>query len=112
MAAAIIDFDRGTSIGAALYSALQQVRDAVTKLGNVRAAMIQACDGTTNVAAHFAELVALAGYQPAGYATANDAALASFAQVDSLYQILTKPSGQGDAAGAAIAQASGMHGVV
>lgn len=112
MAAPIIELDRTTSIGVAIYNALQQIRDGVERLGYVRSVMIQACDGTTDTAAHFAELATLAGYQAGGYASASAAALASFQQVDSLYQILTRPSGQGDAAGAAIAQASGMHGVV
>lgn len=112
MAAPIILFDRTTDVGRAVYGALAAVRLAAEQLGHARQVMINACNGTTDTAAHFARLTALAGYQAGDYADGNAAALASFGQVDALYQILTKPSGQGDAAGAATAQACGMHGVV
>jgi hypothetical protein len=111
MAAALIQFDSQADPMRSVVRALQMIREGVETLGHARGVMVQACDGSTDTAAHFALLATLGTFQAGGYADANAAALAAWQQIDSLYAILTKPSGQGDAAGAALAQACGMLGV-
>ncbi len=110
MAAGIIKFDRNTEPMRTLFTALQNIRKGVEDLGHVRAIMIQSCDGSTDTAANF-DLLAAAGVFVAGdYADANAAALASFAEIDSLYFKLTTNSSISDMA-AALAQACAKHGV-
>jgi hypothetical protein len=112
MAAAIIPFDRTTDEGRAVYGALSALRLAREQLDHIRKVIIAECNGTTDTAAHFAQYASRGKFTAGDYADANAAAMASWQQIDSLFNILTKASGQGDAAGAALDQACGMHGIV
>lgn len=112
MAALIVQYDPTKDPLRALANALARIRDAVADFGDARNAMIGYCDGATNVAANWAALVSADAVQAGGYATAGDAAMAVFAQADSLYQKLTAASGVGDATGAATSQLCQVLGVV
>lgn len=111
MAAAIITYDHEKDPMRAVVRGLQMIREGVETLTHARAVMIQACDGATNVAANWAALTAMGTFQAGGYADANTATMAAFAEIDSVYGKLTAPAGQGDATGAAISQACGKLGI-
>jgi hypothetical protein len=105
MPANIIQFDRNTEPMRQIVRGLQLLREGYETLQHARAVEVQMCDGTTDVAAHW-DLLAGAGSFAAGdYADANAAAMASFAEIDSLYSVLTSQ------ALAAIQQACAKHGV-
>lgn len=110
MAAALIKFNKQSDLGRQLVRGLQLAREARDVLDEVRAAMIQGVDGATNVAANFALLTTEMGYSAGGYADANTAAMASFAELDSLWAKMTATA-TGDVTGAAITQACAKHGV-
>jgi hypothetical protein len=105
MAAAIIQFDRNTEPMRTVIRALQMIRDGYEALQHARATEIQFIDGTTDTASHFALLAGAGSFQAGGYADANTAAMQSFAEIDSLYSVLTSQ------ALAAINQACAKHGV-
>lgn len=72
------------------------------------ASMLALIDGDGSQDSHFALLATEGEYQANGYATANAAARKHFEELNSLYAKISKPTGQGDATGAAIDQVSGF----
>lgn len=110
MAANFIKFNQQSDLGRRLVRGLQLIREGREVLRQWRAAMIQGCDGATNVAANFDMMATEVGYSAGDYADANAATMASFAEIDSLYAKLTATS-TGDVTGAAIDQACAKHGV-
>jgi len=112
MAAPIVQYTVTADPIRALANATARVRAAINDFGNARNAIIGYINGTTTDPTHFDRLVAACGIQAGDYATPGAAAVALFSQLDSLYQKLTAPSGQGDATGAALAQFCQLLGIV
>lgn len=109
MAAAYIESD--DTKNARVKQALRAIREGRAILGQELACAVKMIDGDTTQAAQFDVFAAKKGYVANDYADANTAAKAAYDELNSLYTILTKPSGQGDAAGAALDQACAKLGV-
>ena len=102
---ALIITDSDKQITRDLKKYLRALVEAADGLQNVFAVMTQASDGTRTVAADFARLATEGGYQAGDYATANDAAKASFDEINAVignYNASVK---------AAADQALAIHGV-
>lgn len=84
MAANYIELDRTTEIGRKLSRYGTMLREAVDGLAQTRDAILQMRDGDGTDPAHYDVAAAEAGYVANDYATANDAAKASFDELDSL----------------------------
>lgn len=104
MAAEIFQFDKTKSPMAEAAAAMRGLRDHWERLKNARAAMNFHCAGDTGVAANWPLLATACAFQAGGYADANTAAQASFAEIDTLYAQLA-------ACEAALSQCCGKHGV-
>lgn len=91
MAANVILLDRSKNPASAALSAAQRIRDAREELKRALAAMDQYRNGADNPAdaSNYALLAAQCSYQAGGYATANDAARASYLEFSSLLSKLT-----------------------
>ena len=85
-----------------------KAREAREDLRIAKQAMLALIDGDGSQDSHFALLATEGSYAANGYATANAAARKHFEEISSLYDKISKPTGQGDATGAAIDQISGF----
>lgn len=104
MAATYIKFNQQSEHGRQVVRALELMREGRELLENERAVIIQMIDGTTDDASHYGLVVSEMGYQAAGYESENAAAMASFAELDSLYLALSGVK-------AALNQCCAKHGV-
>lgn len=84
MPANFIELDKQTDFGRNLARGGQLIIEGLQLLVQARDNMIQARDGDGSQAAHYDLLAVKAGYVANDYATANDAAKASFDELDSL----------------------------
>lgn len=104
MAATYIKFNQQSEHGRQVVRALQLLRESRELLENERSVLIQMIDGTTDDASHYGLVVSEMGYQSAGYESENAAAMASFAELDSLRAQLANCD-------AALTQCCAKHGV-
>ncbi len=109
MAAAFIESD--PTKNARVHQALRAIREGRAILGQEIAAAIQKRDGDGSQAAHYDVYAAKMGYVANDFVSVEAASKAGFDEMNSLYIILTKPTGQGDAAGAALDNACAKFGV-
>jgi len=89
---------------------MQMLREAMLGLEQTRAAFLQARDGDGSQASHYDLVATLGVYQAGDYATANDAAKASFDELDSLHAKVATNDAVSNVR-AAIEQAPAKHGV-
>jgi hypothetical protein len=104
MSATYIKFNPESPRGRSITRALQLLREGRDLLEQERSILIQMIDGTTDDATHYGLPVTEIGYQAAGYESEGAAAMASFAELDSLRAQLANCD-------TALAQCCAKHGV-
>jgi hypothetical protein len=88
MPAEAIICDRQSDAMRPTYRALSMIRDGFNELQKARNGLIRFNAANLALAADWALLATEGGFEPGGYGSANAAAMAAYAEMDSLYSKL------------------------